>query len=209
MTACESKAPNPEEACVLELAWPRKPRFLALRRALAGAVSQIPTRVPLAVLIWGLMGIWGRERNAHSGMNCGFRGQGQTEQRSAFLEPMRDPIQEGRCCMSQLSSGQKFEAIDVDVHLLFGIREKKQRLLQLHLPLLVDRPYYEGSCLPSLFCSLSSWVLGRPVMTHGHSRGAPLGAKCMPELEEGRFVKAHLETLVGHFSVLISGQQEG
>lgn len=46
-------------------------------------------------------------------------------------------------------------------------------------------------------------------MAHGRSRGAPLGAKCTPELEEGRFVKAHLETPVGHFSVLTSGQQEG
>lgn len=46
-------------------------------------------------------------------------------------------------------------------------------------------------------------------MTHGHSRGAPLGATCTPELEEVRFVEASLETEVGHFSVLISGQQEG
>lgn len=144
MTAYKGKVLNPAEACALELAWPRKPGFLASSGMLAGAVSQIPMRVPLAVLIRGLMGIRGRERNAHSGMNCGFRGQGQTEQHSGFLEPMRDPIQKGRCSMSQLSSGQKLEAIDVDVHLLFGIRENKQGLLQLHLPLLVDRPWYKG-----------------------------------------------------------------
>lgn len=77
-------------------------------------------------------------------MSCGVRGQGQTEQHSAFLEPLRDPIQKGRCCMSQLSSGQKLEAIDVDVHLLFGIRGSKQGLLQWNLPLLVDWPYCEG-----------------------------------------------------------------
>lgn len=46
-------------------------------------------------------------------------------------------------------------------------------------------------------------------MTHGHSRGALLGATCTPGLEEGRFIKAHLETLAGHFSVLVPGQQDG
>lgn len=39
------------------------------------------------MLIWGLMGMWGRERNAHVGGTCGYWGQGQMGLHSAFLEP--------------------------------------------------------------------------------------------------------------------------
>ena len=39
------------------------------------------------MLLWGLMGMWGRERNANLGMNCGYWGWGQTVLPSAFPEP--------------------------------------------------------------------------------------------------------------------------
>lgn len=77
--------------------WPGKLKFLAWGRALAGGGSQIPMRVALAVLVGRLMGMWGRERNAHSGMGCGYGGQGQTGLHSALWNPLRDPIQKGRC----------------------------------------------------------------------------------------------------------------
>ena len=37
--------------------------------------------------LWGLMGMWGRERNANLGMNCGYWGRGQAVLPSAFPEP--------------------------------------------------------------------------------------------------------------------------
>lgn len=153
-----------------------------------------PMRAPLTMLIWRLMGMWGRERNAHLGMNCGYWGKGQMELHSASLEPAEGPLPEGEILHESAQSGKKFEPIDTDFYLLFG-------LLHLHPPLLVGLPYSEGWCWPSLLSSLSLGVLGRPKMTPLR-RPLP-GAKRIPELELGRCIRAHSKTLVVPLSVPI------
>ena len=47
------------------------------------------------MVIWGLMGMWGRERNARLGMNCGYWGQGQAVLHSVFPEPTEGPCPKG------------------------------------------------------------------------------------------------------------------
>lgn len=47
----------------------------------------------LGILLQGGIEMWGREKNAHSGMNCGFWGQGQTEPPSALLEATKELVQ--------------------------------------------------------------------------------------------------------------------
>ena len=62
-------------------------RVPGIQAALAGGINQIPTWAPLGILLWGLMGMWGRERNANLGMNCGYWGRGQAVLLLAFPEP--------------------------------------------------------------------------------------------------------------------------
>lgn len=73
---------------------------------LASGEGCIPKRVLLGMLLQRELGLRGRERNAPSGMNCGFLGQGQTEPTSAFLEATKGPIQrEETVCISFVWSG--------------------------------------------------------------------------------------------------------
>lgn len=62
-------------------------------RVLASGGSCIPKRALFGMLLQRGLGMWGRERNVPSGMNCGFWGQGQTEPPSAFLEATKRPVQ--------------------------------------------------------------------------------------------------------------------
>lgn len=140
-------------------AWPRKPEFLAWGRALAGAASQIPRRVPLAVLVGRLMGMWGRERNARSGMACGYRGQGQTGLRSALWNPLRDPIQKGRCWVSQRSSGQKLEAMDVNFSSFWYLAEQTGDYCSC-IRCSSGHPHHEGWHYPPPFLQPLLRVLG-------------------------------------------------
>jgi hypothetical protein len=71
-------------------------------RVLASGEGCIPKRVLLGMLLQRRVGMWGRERNAPSGMSCGFWGQGQTEPTSALLEATKGPVQREMLCVYQL-----------------------------------------------------------------------------------------------------------
>lgn len=56
--------------------------------------------------------MWEKEKNARSGMNCGFWGQGQTEPPSAFLEATKEPVQkEEAVCVSFISSETQWHGL--------------------------------------------------------------------------------------------------
>lgn len=73
----------------------------------------------------------GTDGNVGERKECSFRnelwllGAGAGGTALSLSGTLRDPVQKGRCCMSQLSSGRKFEPIDVDIYLLFGISGNK------------------------------------------------------------------------------------
>lgn len=99
--------------------------------------------------------------------------------------------------MSQLSSGQKLGPIDVDFHPLFGVSGSKQGIITI------------VSACPHTCSLLQRLVLAEPFLYYfpvgpleaRDDHGYPRRPQFTPELEGGRCIGAHLETLAVHLSV--------
>lgn len=98
-----------------------------------------PHEGALMMVIRGLTGMWGRERNAHSGMNCGY--WGQTEHHPAFLEPTEGPLPEGEIQHESAQFWSKAGGLWRGRSSPFLAAERTIKgLLPLHLSLLGDPP---------------------------------------------------------------------